>query len=266
MGRHFAWQGALAALGVYVVFAYGLAPAIWRHYEGQSGLAALPAVTRTPQGIPGDALNVGLEGVEDEVICALRAAGWTPADPVTLKSSARIVGSVLLNRAYRNAPISPLLYAGRPQDLAFEKPSGNSPSRRHHVRLWKVLEAGEAGRPVWLGGATFDASVGLSHFTGQVTHHIAADVDAERDEFSAGLAAAGKVEAAYKVSGVGPTLMGRNGGGDRYFTDGDILISALARGCQGRAQMAPAAPDSLPVAAKNWLWPWVAAMAGRGSP
>ena len=31
------------------------------------------------------------------------------------------------------------------------------------------------------GGATFDERVGLSHTTGQITHHIAPDVDTERD-------------------------------------------------------------------------------------
>jgi hypothetical protein len=35
--------------------------------------------------------------------------------------------------------------------------------RRHQVRFWKVLEKGIEGRPVWLGSATLDRSVGLSH-------------------------------------------------------------------------------------------------------
>ena len=28
----------------------------------------------------------------------------------------------------------------------------------------------------------------------------------------------------YQVTGIGPTLIGRNGGGDRYYTDGEIKI------------------------------------------
>ena len=35
------------------------------------------------------------------------------------------------------------------------------------------------------------------------------------------------VQTTYNVSGVGPTLFGRNGEGDRYFTDGDIQICVL---------------------------------------
>src|SRR5258705_5561561 len=47
--------------------------------------------------------------------------------------------------------------------------------------LWLVLEKGTDGRPVWLGSVTFDRGVGLSHDTGQVTHHIGPDIDADRD-------------------------------------------------------------------------------------
>jgi hypothetical protein len=42
-----------------------------------------------------------------------------------------------------------------------------------------MLDKGEEGRPVWLGDATFDRSVGVSEYTGAVTH-IGADIDAER--------------------------------------------------------------------------------------
>ena len=146
---------ALAALAVvaivYFSLAYGLVPALWRHYERQRALAGKAMTTTTALGVPGDALNVGLEGARDDVLCAMRAAGWRPADPVTFRSSARIVSSVLLRRAYATAPVSDLFYDGRRQDLAFEKPSGVSPKARHHVRFWKVLDAGDDGEPVWLG-------------------------------------------------------------------------------------------------------------------
>ena len=99
----------------------------------------------------------------------MQAAGWYPADPVTARSSVEIAGSVLLDRPYRRAPVSPLFYLGRPEDLAFEKPDGQSADRRHHVRFWKVLDQGQEKRPVWLGDATFDRGVGVSHYTGAIT-------------------------------------------------------------------------------------------------
>jgi LssY C-terminus len=220
---------SLAAVAlVYFIAAYLVLPWVWSHYEHQPGLAAHPAITVTPQGIPGDPLNVGLVGEKASVIRALLRAGWTPADPITLKSSLEIAESVVLDRPYRDAPVSTLLYEGRKQDLAFEKPIGTSADRRNHVRFWLVLDKGAEGRPVWLGSATLDHGVGVSHYTGQITHHIAADVDAERDFLIGDLIKAKAVIELYQVSGVGPTVNGRNGGGDWYHTDGEIKVAVLS--------------------------------------
>jgi hypothetical protein len=98
-----------------------------------------------------------------------------------LRLQSRIVGSVVLDRPYHDAPLSPLYHQGKKEQLAFEKPEVKSADRRHHVRFWQVLDKGTDGPPVWLGLLTFDRGVGLSHDTAQVTHHIAPDIDAERD-------------------------------------------------------------------------------------
>jgi hypothetical protein len=227
-------QLTLVLLIVYALLAYFALPLFWTHYEHQKGLAGLPMVTMTPQDIPGDPINVGLIGDDSDVLCAMHAAGWYPADPVTLRSSIEIAGSVLLDRPYRDAPVSPLLYLGRREDLAFEKPVGDSADHRHHVRFWKVLDKGEEHRPVWLGDATFDRSVGISRYTGAITHHIGADIDAERAALAHDLEAAGMVTARYQVTGIGPTLAGRNGGGDLYYTDGEVWIMRLVQACQKR--------------------------------
>src|ERR687897_1155609 len=87
------------ALG-YALLAYGLLPFAWRHYEHQKGLAGFTMVTRTAQGIPGDPLNVGLVGSREDVVRAMQAAGWSPAESITLRTSVEIVGSVLLDRPY----------------------------------------------------------------------------------------------------------------------------------------------------------------------
>ena len=108
------------------------------------------------------------------------------------------------------------------------------------MRFWKALDAGDDGLPVWLGAAVFDDGLGVSHYTGQVTHHTAPDIDAERDLLTSDLALAKKVVTSYSVSGVGPTFFARNGGGDPYFTDGDIEVSRLVSGCA--AEVAPRRP------------------------
>jgi hypothetical protein len=257
--------GLGVCLAAYLALAYWLAPLLWRHFEHQRAIAGLAMTTVNALGIPGDPLNVGLEGSQQDVLCAMNAAGWSPADPVTLKSSVAIVGSVLFDRPYARAPVSSLFYQGRRDDLAFEKASGKSPDTRHHVRFWKVLDAGDDGQPVWLGAATFDRGVGISHYTGQITHHIAPDIDAERDRLTADLADAGKVEDIYETSGIGPTLNGRNGGGDRYLTDGEIVFSRLAEGCQAHLARPAILPNPPAIVAKNRLWRWLKDLAGYGS-
>jgi len=238
-------------VGTYVLLAYILLPLAWTHYEHQKKLAGLAMVTQTGDGIPGDPINVGLVGSKEEVLCAMNAAGWYPADPITLRTSIEIIGSVLLDRPYRNAPVSNLYYLGRREDLAFEKPIGTSADRRNHVRFWEALKQGEEGRPVWLGSATRDMGVELSHDTGQVTHRIAPDIDAERALLTSDLKS---VEATYEVTGRGPVLNGRNGGGDRYQTDGEIEISRLAEGCGSRVASAVRLDNPVAVKIKNRAW------------
>jgi LssY C-terminus len=245
---------ATALVGGYGLLAYIVLPWAWTHYEHQNGLAGLPMVTRTSQDIPGDPLNVGLIGSQEDVVRAMHAAGWSPADPITLETSLKIAGSVLLDRPYRDAPVSPLFYQGRREDLAFEKEVGSSADRRHHVRFWKTLDSGSEGRPVWLGSVTFDRGSGLSRYTGQITHHIAPDIDSERDGLVADLVRSRMVTTSYTVTGVGPTLNGRNGEGDRYYTDGEIRVGVLVVG--GRPAADP--PTELPappiVSLKNAIW------------
>lgn len=247
-------QALALLLTAYVFIAYVLLPALWTHYEHQPRLGGLPMRTVTAQGIAGDPINVGLVGDKAEVIKSFTAAGWRSADPVTLRTSIEIAGSVLLHRPYADAPVSPLFYAGRRQDLAFEKPVGGSADRRNHIRLWIVLDKGAEDRPVWLGAATFDRGVGFSRYTGQITHHIAPDVDAERDLVIADLARAGMLAQTYQVTGIGPAALARNGGGDPFYTDGEVTVGVL----RPQAVAGAATPAQLPspqrVEIKNAIW------------
>ena len=108
-----------------------------------------------------------------------------------------------------------------------------------------------------MGAATFDRSVGVSHLTGKITHHIAPDVDDERDKLIADFQAHGQMFALYQVTGIGSTLWGRNGGGDRYFTDGELSVGVL--GASGEVNQRQVTQKENPVAvrAKNGVWGWI---------
>jgi hypothetical protein len=217
-----------AVLVVYVVAAYVLLPLAWDLYERRHpALDDLPGITETADRIPGDPINVALVGSETGLKAAMRAAGWYPADPLSLKSDLKIAEATVLSGPYHQAPVSSLYLWGRKEDLAFEKPVGDNPRKRHHVRFWRSAELDAEGRPLWVGSVTFDERVGLSDTTGQVTHHIAPDVDAERDGLFADLEKAGDVTDVERVPDFHAVRSGKNGGGDPWRTDGALLVGTI---------------------------------------
>ena len=210
---------------------------------------------RTSDGLLGDPINLALLGTQAQLETAMADAGWTRADPVTARSSWRIVTSTLLRRSYDEAPVSPLLLFGRQQDLAYQQEVLGNPAKRHHVRFWKCpddwrLPGGE--RADWLGAATFDRRVGLSLFTLQVTHKIDANTDIERDYV---VGSVEKADASVHVGVIQDFSTGyhaRNGGGDSIITDGNLPVVDL-RGIRARAEfenetdVVEAAADKRPV-------------------
>jgi LssY C-terminus len=217
---------ALAIAAAYFFGAYVILPRLWKHHELRHAVFEnSPRVTHTASDIPGDPLNIALAGTEEEVIRAMTAAGWNPANPLTFRSSARIVVDTVLRRPDDQAPVSHLYLFGRKEDLAFEKPVGGSPKERHHVRFWRMDKTYD-DRPAWIGSAAYDVRVELSRTTGQVTHHISPDVDAERDLLVADLSKAIPAQVRW-LDGFHKELQGRNGGGDPWRTDGRLAIVIL---------------------------------------
>ncbi len=217
----------LIALALYLLIVYLVMPQfdrfkVHRHPDLEAG----EHLTRTGTGLPGDPLDIALVGSETDVIRALLAADWRPADALSFDSSVRIAVDTVFDKPDPDAPVSSLYLYGRKEDLAFEKPVGHSPKERHHVRLWKSPELKD-GRTLWMGSATHDTRVELSRTTGQVTHHIAEDVDAERDMLIAELVAAKQVLATTWIDGYQTVLKGKNGGGDPWFTDGRLPVVQL---------------------------------------
>lgn len=226
------WRRAVLGLGmglgVYFVAAYLVMPALWKRYEHRHpALAETPGITLTGDGHPGDPINVALIGSESEVRTIMQAAGWFPADPLGLRSDLKIAADTVLKRPYDDAPVSNLYLFGRKEDLAFEQPVGDDPRQRHHVRYWKSAKVDDRGRPLWAGSVTYDRRVGLSYTTGQITHHIAADVDAERDRLFLELNKTGELSDFQIVPGFHQVTSGKNGGGDPWHTDGNLFVGTI---------------------------------------
>jgi hypothetical protein len=214
----------------YLASAYLVIPALTARYAHRHpAFDDIPNITLTGDDHPGDPLNVSLIGSEKEVKKIMVAAKWYPADPLTLKSCLEIAEASVLKRPYDEAPVSSLYLYGRKEDLAFEKPVGDDPRKRHHVRFWRTPAVNVDGRPIWIGAAIFDQRVGLSRTTGQITHHTAADIDAERDFLFHDLQETGDLSEFYTIDGFHKVLEGKNGGGDPWHTDGKLYVGVIAR-------------------------------------
>lgn len=217
-------------LGVYLLIAYFTLPLVWRFYAHRHpALDDLPGITTTGDHHPGDPINVALIATQDNLAEVMRAAGWFPADPLGWRSDIRIAADTVLKRPYDDAPVSNLFLWGRKEDFAFEQPVGDNPRERHHVRFWKSAETDERGRPLWAGAATFDRRVGFSHTTGQITHHIAADIDTERDHLATNLKQTGQLTTDELVANFHPERQGANGGGDHWHTDGSLFVGTIGQ-------------------------------------
>lgn len=188
---------------------------------------------RTRDGLLADPVNLALRGDRTMLLSAMEKAGWTLADPITVRSSIAIVASIFRRKSYPTAPVSDLFVFGRKQDFAFQKEVDGDPSKRHHIRFWHVPRETflPGGYKVdWVAAATYDDAVGFSVFTLQLTHSIDGDVDQERDFVVQTLQKARRTKKVELIEGFFPSYKHRNGGGRKFFTDGSMVVVDLKKG------------------------------------
>jgi hypothetical protein len=179
-------------------------------------------------GKAGDPINIQFQGTDGQIGAAFALAGWVRADEIDFITSVRISADSLFGRAYSTAPVSNLYLYGRKEDLAFERP-GKNVRQRDHIRLWNTgTNESTDSRPVWIGSATRDVKVELSKTDHLPTHGIGPDLDAERALVVSELAQTGYVVKDTTRPGFGKETHSFNGGGDPYFTDGQVAVLTLA--------------------------------------
>jgi len=218
----------LAIAVIYLLTAYVIVPRFTgRYYRHHPWLDDNPRITQTGDGHPGDPLNVALVGTKEHIEAIMKAAKWDAAAALGVISDIKIAEDTVLKRSDVNAPVSNLYLFGRKEDLAFEQPVGGNPRQRNHVRFWKADKLSDDGRPVWVGSASYDERVEFSDVTLQVTHRISPDLDKERDHLFADLKATGELADQFTLDGFHTELKGRNGGGDPWYTDGDLFVGVI---------------------------------------
>jgi hypothetical protein len=193
-----------------------------RFYPYTSNFPALPRITHTQAEAEGDPVNMVFVGTKKQILHSFQQAGWLIPDPITLQTAEKIAAASLAHRSYPTAPVSNLYAFGRIQDLAFEKPTTDV-QNRGHIRLWQTGTF-IGGQLVWVGQASYDRGIELSGTNHLPTHHIAPAVDLERNTVGADLGKTGLVKDEEYGAFTPPIFYARNGGGDYYESDGDVLI------------------------------------------
>lgn len=155
-------------------------------------IKAQPVDVRRPDGQPvGDIINIAFVGPERMMKDAFSAAGWAPAEELNRKSFGRAYHAFTERQGYPTAPVSKLVFQGRPPDLVFQK-SLNSMAKRHHVRFWRVESP--SGESVWLGAATHDVTVTFDRRRFSLAHRIDRQIDREREKLIGDLDFVGAVD------------------------------------------------------------------------
>jgi hypothetical protein len=211
----------VSVLGMLLVLLVVLIVVV-RLYPYTYDFAAYPKITHTHSGAAGDPINLVFVGTKEQITHSFHQAGWLIPDPITTKTSARIAVDSLAHRSYPTAPVSNLYVFGRVQDLAFEKPTTDV-QYRGHIRIWQTGTR-IGGQPVWIGAATYDSGIELSGTNRLPTHHIAPPVDLERNAVGADLLTTGLIRAEVDTAFTPPIVFARNGGGDYYESDGNLLV------------------------------------------
>ena len=184
----------------------------------------LPAFTETITGDPQEPVNLVITAQSaGDLTAALEQAGWRSAVSPNIVTLSRAAWAVWTNQPDPNAPITPYFWQGMPNSMAFQKPTDAQTLRqRHHVRFWQSDIVTPAGDAVFVGAASFDDGMDWG-----VTHHIAPDVDAERDFLVGDLIATGLFSVSAKFMAT-PAQSGQNFNGDPWFTDGDAVQLTLS--------------------------------------
>lgn len=221
------WSLVLFLILFWVVMAYLALPRLQRVLTSIYVPDYFIGRTRTADGLLGDPLNLALMGSEEQIHEAMRRAGWTKAEPVTLGSSLRIIYAAVARRSYTAAPVSPLVLFKRTQAFAYQQEVEGNPSQRHHIRFWPtprgwLLPGGY--RVDWLASGTYDRAVGLSLFTLQVTHKIDRNIDVERDYVVGTVLHSVDEASVHVIENFSTGYHSRNGGGDAVQTDGNLPV------------------------------------------
>ena len=180
-------------------------------------------------GNPGDLVNFVLVGSQQQVISALKAAGWVVADKDNKQAVVGALLATLQKNAYTTLPMSTLYLFGRAQDFGYENAQAvQVAEERNHFRIWQAPFKGPNQQVLWAGAGTHDIGIERDQRKPDaLTHKIDPNVDKERDFIGDTLQQAGWVEAMSYMDRPNQVKQTKTATGGEITTDGRTLVIVL---------------------------------------
>lgn len=169
-----------------------------------------------------DVTNILFLGSRQNLEDAFQAAGWSTAKQLNAMSKFETFRAMSEQRGYKEAPMSVLLWDGRPPDLVFQK-QNDTFNARHHLRIWQVADQFH-GRDVWVCSATHDTGIDFSEENRTFIHKIDGQIDRERAKVVNDLLFTRLVTAISLVDRPGIPESFFNATGDKVATDGRMVV------------------------------------------
>lgn len=189
-------------------------------------VAGMPERTHAPRsGRASDLTNVLFIGSQDQIVTAFAAAGWTQADPASLRGRINWIRAVAERRGDEVAPMSALLVNGAEPAMSWQK-GLNDVSKRHHIRMWRQAAMWH-GQEIWIGAATRDIDFAYLRPGRTLTHKIEENVDQERDKVAYDLAFTTCGNILEWAARPDSPRSARNATGDPILTDGRMVVIGL---------------------------------------
>ena len=183
--------------------------------------AGPPRTTTTVLGALEQPLSLALVAEDDSALrTRLVQAGWQAADPPTLPNLLRLLRE---GSSYSNAPLGPVFWDKRMNELAFVRQRPNTPGQPvETLRLWKT--------PWRLGSSQIFVGMARDQTLTRwrLLHHSPPDVDAATDRVVVSLQTSAAAVAVCRTAWVAPST-GRYLLGQPFFTRGELQLVNLGK-------------------------------------
>lgn len=187
----------------------------------------LPKISESITGAPAEPVNIIIVSDQKTLHQAFIKANWVELDQLSLKSSLKLINSVIKKKPYPQTPGLPVFWDTEPNSLGYGQPTEeNLASSRHHIHLWETPFITENNELIWIGTAHFDEEIKKKFKIILPIHTTKILVDEEREKIKEDLNKSGFLKSFEKIDLTGLTY-GAKKSGNKFLSDGQAYILHL---------------------------------------